>query len=66
MGAEDGSERPVGRFEEFELCVVALGFVAEVSFEILVVSLDLRPVLVVEGDGEVVEELGDVGGGLVR
>ena len=65
VGAEDGSERPVGRFEEFELCFVAEGFVVELSFEILVVVLDLSEVLVVEGDGEVVEEFGDVSGGLV-
>ena len=61
-GAAGDSERPVVVDEEFELPVMARAL----SLATLdVVAGDLSEVLTVEGDGEVVEQLGELGGGLV-
>ena len=61
MGAMDLKGRVL------ELCVVFGGLVAELSLEVLVVASDLSEELAVEGEGEgeVVQEFGDVSGGLV-
>ena len=61
-GAAGDSERHVVVDEELELPVMARAL-ALATF--VVVAADLSEVLSVEGEGEVVEELGELGGGLV-
>ena len=56
------SELDVVVVEQVELSVVAEAF--DIA-PLVVVAADLSEVLSVEGDGEVVEKLGDVSGGLV-
>ena len=59
------SEHHVLAFEEVELPIVAGVVGVGTLAEVVVVAAELSEVLGVEGDGEVVEELGDVSGGLV-
>ena len=61
-GAAEDSERCVVACEEVELSVVARAL--DIA-KFLVVAADLVEVLALEGEGEVVEELAELGGGLV-
>ena len=61
VGTAGDSERSVVVVEEFEPPVMARALGIE---PIVLVAADLSEVLVVEDDGEVVEDLGQVGGGL--
>ena len=61
-GAGGESELCVVACEEVELCVVARALALA---KFLVVAADLVEVLALEGEGEVVEELAELSGGLV-
>ena len=65
VGTVGDSERHVVTVEEVELPVVARAFGAWALAEVVVVAADMSEVLAVGGDGEVVEEFGDLSGGLV-
>ena len=59
------SQRRVVAFEPVKLPIVAgVGDIGTLG-ELVVIAAEQSEVLGVEGDGEVVEELGDVSGGLV-
>ena len=62
MGAAGDSELCVVACEEVELSVVARAL--DIAKR-LVVAADLGEVLALEGEGEVVEQFGELGGGLV-